>query len=99
GILRDLRALLRDRDGALEAAQFVDEADLLRLAAGPHASLSDGVDLLRRGVTALRGFLDERVVGGLHVLGHALLLFRREGAHGGVETGVVALRGLFRVER
>ncbi len=42
GFLRDPRALLREGNGAIEAAQLVDQADLLRLTAGPHASLTDG---------------------------------------------------------
>ena len=82
GILRDLRALLRERHGAIEAAQLVDQTDLLRLSARPYPSLADRVDPLGRGVAPLRRLLDERVVGGLHVLRHARALLRRERPHG-----------------
>ena len=52
----------------VEPAELVHEPDLSRLPPRPDAPLPDRVDALRRRVPPLRRLLDERVVGGLHVL-------------------------------
>src|SRR5262249_61908080 len=75
----------------MEAAELVPEAGLLRLTAGPHASLPDFVYLLGCRVASLRRLLDERVVGRLHVGLHSRALVWRERAYGGIEVRVLAL--------
>ena len=64
----DLGLFLGEHERAIEPAELVDEANLLRLLAGPDTALRDRVDLLRRRAPAGRGLLDEGVVGRLHLL-------------------------------
>src|SRR6201996_2348887 len=87
---RNIRQLLGDFDGFVEAAEFVDEADLFRLRAGPDAALADfvhGFDgHLAAGCDALReirvGFVERFLdVGALR--GREILLL-------GKKRGVVA---------
>ena len=64
----DLRALLRDRDGAVQAAELVDQLVLFRLPAGPHPALRQRVDFLRRAVPRVRHLFHELVVERLELL-------------------------------
>ncbi len=73
---RNMGALLREADRRVEAAELVDEAVVLRLPAGPHASLRDLVDLLGRHVPGLGRALDELVVDRLHRRLHLRALLR-----------------------
>src|SRR5215510_3035120 len=54
---RDLSELARHLQGALEPAEFIDEALGDRVAACPHAALRDSMDVGARLVTALGGLV------------------------------------------
>ena len=64
----NLGALLGDGDGAIEAAELVDQAVVLRLLSGPHPPLRERVDLLGLGVPRLGRLLDELIVERLQLL-------------------------------
>ena len=68
--------MLGQPDRGVEAAQFVDQAQLTRLLARPYPALRDLVDLLWRQVPGSGRALDELVVDRLHGLGDLLALCR-----------------------
>src|SRR5262245_37071342 len=66
--LADLRLLLREVEGDVEASQAVDEPVLLGLDPRPHPALGDGVDVVVGLAPALGGLRHEVLVEGDHQL-------------------------------